>query len=135
MTYVEKHAAELAKATQDAITKHRKEILNRQLVVERLADMAMELYARTTTLARTQRLIDEHGAAACAREIALTELFCLQSGRRFRAHHAELDGSVGATIDDSSQRRPAGAHRWRVCVGGRVARCRGAAVADVEPGA
>lgn len=100
VTYVEKHAAELAKATQDAITKHRKEILNRQLVVERLADMAMELYARTTTLARTQRLIDEHGAAACAREIALTELFCLQSGRRFRAHHAELDGSVGATIDD-----------------------------------
>ncbi|HEY0931023.1 MAG TPA: acyl-CoA dehydrogenase family protein [Gemmatimonas sp.] len=100
VTYVEKHAAELAKATQDAITKHRKEILNKQLVVERLADMATELYARTTTLARTQRLIDERGANACTREIALTELFCLQSGRRFRAFLTELEGTTGEAIDD-----------------------------------
>ncbi|GAB1342655.1 acyl-CoA dehydrogenase family protein [Gemmatimonas sp.] len=98
-TYVEKHVAELAKATQQAITTHRKEILQRQLVVERLADMAIELYARATTIARTQQLIEERGAEACAREIALTALFCLQSGRRFRALRNELDGSVGEHID------------------------------------
>lgn len=97
--YVEKHVAELAKATQQAITTHRKEILQRQLVVERLADMAIELYARATTIARTQKLIDERGADACAREIALTELFCVQSGRRFRALLMELDGDAGEQID------------------------------------
>ncbi len=97
--FVEKHVAELAKATNTAITTHRKEILQRQLVVERLADMAIELYARCTTIARTQKLIDERGADACAREIALTELFCLQSGRRFRAARTELEGSTGEQID------------------------------------
>ena len=62
--------------------------------------MAMELYARATTIARTQRLIEERGAEACAREIALTDLFCLQSGRRFRALRMELEGDAGDTMDD-----------------------------------
>jgi len=98
-TYVERHVKELAQATSKAITTHRKALLHRQLVVERLADMAIELYARTTTIARTQRLIEERGAEACAREIALCELFCVQSGRRFRALRMELDGDAGASID------------------------------------
>lgn len=97
--YVEKHVAELAKATQQAIATHRTEILQRQLVVERLADMAIELYARSVTIARTQRLLEERGANDCAREIALTALFCLQSGRRFRALRRELDSVAGVGID------------------------------------
>ncbi len=99
-TFVERHVVELAQATSRAITRHRTELLHRQLIVERLADMAMELYARTVTIARTQRLIDERGAEACAREIALTDLFCLQSGRRFRAARMELAGDAGDTMDD-----------------------------------
>ena len=98
--FVEKHVAALAAATQRMVVTHRQEILHRQLVVERLANMAIELYARTTTIARTQRLIDEHGAEACAREIALTDLFCIESGRRFRAIRLELDGDAGESIDD-----------------------------------
>ena len=98
--FVEKHVAELASATTKMIARHRHEILQRQLVVERLADMAIELYARATTIARTQRLIDQHGAPACDREIALTDLFCMQSGRRFRALRLELDGDAGEAIDD-----------------------------------
>ena len=98
--YVEKHVAALAAATQQMVMRHKQEIIHRQLVVERLANMAIELYARTTTMARTQRLIDERGAAACAREIALTDLFCIESGRRFHAIRLELDGDAGASIDD-----------------------------------
>lgn len=98
--FVEKHVAELGSATTKLIAKHRKDIINRQLVVERLADMATEIYARATTIARTQRLIDERGAGRCTREIALADLFCLQSGRRFRALRLELDGDAGETIDD-----------------------------------
>lgn len=97
--YVEKHVAELAQATQKAITTHKREVLHRQLVVERLADMAIELYARATTIARTQMLIEQRGADACAREIALCELFCMQSGRRFRSVRMELEGDAGESID------------------------------------
>jgi acyl-CoA dehydrogenase family protein 9 len=97
--FVERHVVELARATARAVTRHKKELLHRQLVVERLADMAMELYARTVTIARTQRLIEERGIEACAREIALTALFCVQSGRRFRASRMELEGDAGEAMD------------------------------------
>ena len=98
--FVENHVAALAAATQRMVVAHKREILHRQLVVERLANMAIELYARSTTIARTQRLIDERGAEACVREIALTDLFCIESGRRFRAIRLELEGDAGASIDD-----------------------------------
>ena len=98
--FVERHVAELAQDTSRAVQRHKKDILHRQLVVERLADMAMELYARATTIARTQRLIEERGVDTCAREIALTDLFCLQSGRRFRALRMELEGDAGVAMDD-----------------------------------
>ncbi len=107
--YIEKHTAELAQATQRAVMRHKKKIIERQMVVERLADMAGELYARTATLARTQRLLEERGAEACARELDLCDLFCVTSGRRFRdARIALQDG--GETIDD---RRRAIAARLR----------------------
>ena len=100
VTFVERHVAELAEATDRAITRHKQEIVHRQLVIERLADMAMEVYARSATIARTQRLIEQQGSAACARELALTALFCVQSGRRFRAARMELAGDAGETMDD-----------------------------------
>jgi alkylation response protein AidB-like acyl-CoA dehydrogenase len=89
--YFEKHVAELARAAQAMITRHRKAILERQLVLERLADMAIEMYATACTIARTQRLIEERGAEAAAREIALCDLFCVESGRRFRTSRLAVD--------------------------------------------
>lgn len=102
--YVEKHVAEFAAATEDMVVRHKKELMHRQLVVERLANMAIELYARLVTISRTQRLIDEQGVSQCAREIALAELFCVESGRRFRALRMELTGDAGETIDELRRR-------------------------------
>ncbi len=96
--YVEKHTAELARATERAVMRHKKRIIERQMVVERLADMAAELYARTATIARTQRLIEERGVEQCARELDLCDLFCVTSGRRFRALRVALQDG-GETVD------------------------------------
>jgi acyl-CoA dehydrogenase family protein 9 len=98
--FLEKHVGQLRAAAERAALKHRKEIIARQLVVERLANMAIELYARTTTLARTQRLIDEHGVDGCTRELALCDLFCVESGQRFRASRDLLAGRY-ETVDDT----------------------------------
>jgi acyl-CoA dehydrogenase family protein 9 len=98
--YVEKHVGQLKAATLRAVLKHRKRIIERQLVVERLADMAIELYARGTTIARTQRLIDERGVEACEREIALCDLFCVESGLRFRRAREALSGNI-ESVDDT----------------------------------
>jgi acyl-CoA dehydrogenase family protein 9 len=91
-SYFEKHVAELKASTHRAIMKHRKAIIDRQLVLERLANMAIELVTTACVLSRTQRLIDEKGIDECAREIELCDLFCVEAGRRFRANRDALEG-------------------------------------------
>jgi alkylation response protein AidB-like acyl-CoA dehydrogenase len=95
--YFEKHVGQLKEQAQRAILKHKKEIVERQLVVERLANMAIELYAAAATIARTQRLIDERGAAACERELALCDLFVVEAGRRFRASRIAIQSPQDET--------------------------------------
>jgi len=89
--YFEKHVAELGAATDRAIIKHRDKIVDRQLVLERLANMAIDLFATACVIARTQSLIDERGAEQCERELALCDLFCVEAGRRFRSNRTMLD--------------------------------------------
>jgi alkylation response protein AidB-like acyl-CoA dehydrogenase len=99
VSYFEKHVAELGQAAEAAVMRHRKAILERQLDLERLGNMAIELYATACTLARTQQLIDEQGAEGSAREIELCDLFCVEAGRRFRANRIALDAQE-AEVDD-----------------------------------
>jgi len=91
-SYFEKHVAELKQSTHRAIMKHRRAIIDRQLILERLANMAIELVATACVMSRTQRLIDEKGIDECAREIELCDLFCVEAGRRFRANRDALEG-------------------------------------------
>jgi acyl-CoA dehydrogenase family protein 9 len=97
--YFERHVAELASATDRAIRTHRKEIIERQQVLERLADMAIALFATAAVLARTQRLIDERGVGGCEREITLCNLFCVEAGLRFRTARERLEAP-----DDEARR-------------------------------
>ena len=89
--YLEKHVAELKRATDEMILKHKKQIIERQLVVERLAEMAIQLFATSAVLSRTQSLIEGRGVEACERELALADLFCVQAGRWFRHARNALD--------------------------------------------
>lgn len=95
--YFEKHVAELRTATHRAIMRHRREIIDRQLVLERLANMAIELFATACVISRTQRILDERGEEASERELSLCDLFCIESGLRFRANRVMLNGSSEAT--------------------------------------
>jgi alkylation response protein AidB-like acyl-CoA dehydrogenase len=98
--YFEKHVADLAAATDRAIIRHREKIVDSQLVLERLANMAIDLFATAAVIARTQNLIDERGVETADREIALCDLFCVEAGRRFRANRNMLD-SREEDVDDT----------------------------------
>jgi alkylation response protein AidB-like acyl-CoA dehydrogenase len=91
-SYFEKHVAELKTATQRAIMRHRRAIIDRQFILERLANMAIELVATASVMSRTQSLIDELGIDKCQRELDLCDLFCVEAGRRFRTNRNSLDG-------------------------------------------
>ena len=88
--YFEKHVAELRGATDRAILRHRKEIIERQLVLERLANMAIELFATACVISRTQSILDERGEENAERELALCDLFCVEAGIRFRTNRLML---------------------------------------------
>src|SRR5207248_8945961 len=74
-----------------AIVRHRETIVDNQLMLERLANMAIDLFATACVIARTQSLIDECGIEKCEREIQLCDLFCVEAGRRFRGNRNMLD--------------------------------------------
>jgi acyl-CoA dehydrogenase family protein 9 len=95
--YFEKHVAELGTATTRAITRHRRDIIDRQLVLERLANMAIELFARACVISRTQSILDSVGEAEAERELSLCDLFCVESGLRFRSNRVMLSGDTEAT--------------------------------------
>lgn len=90
--YFEKHVAELRTAAERSVRRYRKEIVNRQLIVERLANMAIELFATACVISRTQSLLEPSDDAECARAVELCQLFVVESGRRFRAARIALDG-------------------------------------------
>jgi alkylation response protein AidB-like acyl-CoA dehydrogenase len=83
--YFEKHVAELKDNAEGLIRHYRKEIIERQMELERLSDMAIELFATACVLARTQRIIAEVGVDGASDALALCDLFVVEAGRRFRA--------------------------------------------------
>jgi hypothetical protein len=95
--FFEKHVAELKDHSERLIRAYRKEIVERQQELERLADMAIELFATVCVLARTQQLLEQRGEAGCARELALCDLFVVESGRRFRASRITLQSPQDET--------------------------------------
>ena len=100
--FFEKHVAELRGATDRAIMRHRKDIIDRQLVLERLANMAIELFATACVISRTQSILDERGEEGAERELSLCDLFCVESGLRFRGNREML--SAGNEAVDAKRR-------------------------------
>ncbi len=90
--YFEKHVGDLKTATERAIIKHKNDIIHRQLVTERLANIAIELFATVCVISRTQALIEANGVEKCEGEVALCSLFCVDSGRRIRMARQALNG-------------------------------------------
>ncbi|MDQ3308921.1 MAG: acyl-CoA dehydrogenase family protein [Gemmatimonadota bacterium] len=104
--YLEDHTRELRTATERALRRLGRRIIDRQLVVARLADMAIQLYVRAATLSRTQAILEAHDRGeeqtapipeviplddACVQRILrLCDLSAQLSGLRFRAARDSL---------------------------------------------
>ena len=90
------------------IRRHGKDVVERQFVVARIADMAIELYVRAATLSRTEALLDARDAgateappltssrlalddASVERILRVCDLACQRSGLRFRAARVALN--------------------------------------------
>jgi alkylation response protein AidB-like acyl-CoA dehydrogenase len=115
--YLESHTRDLRMATEGVIRRHGRAVVERQFVVARLADMAIELYVRACVLSRTQALLEARAAgaslapplsstrealddASVERLLRLCELACQRSGLRFRAARVALNDTRDALLRD-----------------------------------
>ncbi|MEO6778416.1 MAG: acyl-CoA dehydrogenase family protein, partial [Gemmatimonadaceae bacterium] len=101
--YLEKHVSELRAAAESAVTKYRHAIVERQLVVERLSNMAIEVFATACVISRTQSLLDGANKTVetqtADQAIRLCDMFCVESGIRFRSARVALGGGSAGEID------------------------------------
>jgi acyl-CoA dehydrogenase family protein 9 len=95
--HFEKHVAELKDAAERLIRVYRRQLVERQQELERLSDMAIELFATGCVLARTQQLLADRGEAECAHELGLCDLFVVEAGRRFRTSRLALQSAQDET--------------------------------------
>jgi acyl-CoA dehydrogenase family protein 9 len=79
---VETGVKELAAAAAAAVARHGAKLGDRELVLARLADCAIDLYATSACLARTTAAIAARGEEGAAAEIDKTRLFAAAAGRR-----------------------------------------------------
>ncbi len=95
--HFEKHVAELKDGGERVIRRYRKQVIEKQQELERLSDMAIELFATACVIARTQQLLIERGEEDCAHELALCDLFVVEAGRRFRASRLAIESAQDET--------------------------------------
>ena len=100
--YLEKHVAELQMATERLIRHYRREIVDRQQELERLADMAVELFA--TMCASRARRASSPSAARPRATASSTCAICSSWSR---------DAASARRGSRSSRRRTRCAGRWR----------------------
>jgi len=109
--YFERHVAELRSAAEHAVVTHRGEIVDRQLVVERLSNMAIELFATACVISRTQSLLANSDDSQGQEALDLCDIFCVDSGLRFRSARVALAGGSGGAADDKRKDAAAAVRR------------------------
>jgi alkylation response protein AidB-like acyl-CoA dehydrogenase len=85
VTAFEQGVAKLAQAVEAALSKHRKGIIDQQLVTKRLADVATELFVGMCVLSRVSSLIAERGEGACQDELRIARVLSSQARGRISA--------------------------------------------------
>jgi len=89
---------QLVDSVEGALRHHRRDIVLRQFIQKRVADMAIDLYAMAAVLARTEQLIASHGAGTVAHEIDLCTTFVETAWRRVRRNARAVDFEADAPL-------------------------------------
>jgi acyl-CoA dehydrogenase family protein 9 len=87
---LERYAGALHEASERAIRTHRERVVDEQLTLARLADIAIDLYALTAVIGRVQSVIERTGEEAAEAEIDIARQFSREAGARIEARVARL---------------------------------------------
>lgn len=87
---LERYAGALHEGAERLIRTHRDRVVEEQLQLARLADVAIDLFALTAVIGRVQARIERVGEEASAAEIDLVRQFSREAGARIEARRALL---------------------------------------------
>jgi acyl-CoA dehydrogenase family member 9 len=87
----EEYVGDLAKNVEKVLRKHGREIAEMQYTQHRVAEMAIDLYAIASVIARTTSAIEKRGEEGARREIDLTTIFVGDAQRRLAETVALFD--------------------------------------------
>src|SRR3954468_23704118 len=97
VSYVEDAVQGLAALCETVLRRHGREVVEMQFAVTRIADVAIDLLALCTTIARTTRLIETRGLEKCNNELNMTFAFYSDARHRIRAN---LRAGTGRNNDE-----------------------------------
>jgi acyl-CoA dehydrogenase family member 9 len=80
-------------AAERTLVHNGKDIIYREIISERLANAAIDLYAMIATISRVDTMISEKGKDACEKEISICNVFCDQAWRRVRRNLLMVDNN------------------------------------------
>ena len=87
----EEYTGLLAKCIDNVLRRHGKNIAEMQYTQKRVADVAIDLYAIASVIARTSRAIERRGEEGSRREIDLTSVFVTSAKRRLAENIAAFE--------------------------------------------
>src|SRR5207244_8942070 len=97
VTYVENAVQGLASLCEAVLRRHGREVVEMQFATTRIADVAIDLLALCTAIARTTRLIEKRGVGGCTNELNMTFAFYSDARHRIRAN---LRAGTGRNNDE-----------------------------------
>ncbi|MGZ6125167.1 MAG: acyl-CoA dehydrogenase family protein, partial [Myxococcales bacterium] len=98
--YLEDAVQSLSALCESSLRKHGRNIVEQQIQVSRIADIAIDLLALSITLARTTRIIEQRGLEKARDEISMTYTFYSDARTRIRSN---LRAGSGHNNDQSIQ--------------------------------
>jgi acyl-CoA dehydrogenase family protein 9 len=91
-------------AVEKALIEHGKAIIERQMLQERMANAAIDIYLSTAVLARATAAIKKHGESGAAADLEAARLFIPTSMRRTRRAIRALERNADDTLRAIAQR-------------------------------
>ena len=100
----EHYTLEFASAVEKVLKEHGKEIIGKQFLSKRVADICIDLVVGLSVLSRVTHLIAQKGQDNCTKELAIAHIFTQQAKRRMKQNLRRLERNedqLQAELSDS----------------------------------
>jgi acyl-CoA dehydrogenase family protein 9 len=90
---ISEQVKELASISESQLRKHKRSIVERQFIQERIADAIADVYAQISVLSRVTSIFEEHGIEPSGQERYIADTFCERAAARVRSNFSQIESN------------------------------------------